>query len=193
MDSSLPTKRSYLALLRGVNVGGRNKLAMSALSERLTDLGLEDVSTVLASGNVLLRSSKPARTLGQQIESVLVEDFGLDQDPVKVLVLTAAQVKAVVAGKPDRFGDEPDTYHCDAIFLMGISASSAMTAFNPREGVDRIWPGDGVIYSQRLSAQRTKSRLSTVMSSPLYKSMTIRSWSTTIKLANRLSVLDGSG
>ena len=75
---------------------------------------------------------------------------------------------------------------------MGISASSAMTAFNPRAGVDRIWPGDGVIYSQRLSAQRTKSRLSTVMSSPLYKSMTIRSWSATVKLNNRLSALDAS-
>ena len=54
-------------------------------------------------------------------------------------------------------------------------------------------PGEGVIiYSQRLSAQRTKSRLSTVMSSPLYKSMTIRSWSTTVKLHNRLSALDAS-
>jgi uncharacterized protein (DUF1697 family) len=184
--------RSYLALLRGVNVGGKNKLAMSALSERLADLGLQDVSTVLATGNVLLRSSTPARTLGQQIESVLVEDFGLHQEPVKVLVLTAAQVHAVVENKPDHFGDEPDTYHCDAIFLIGISASSAMTAFNPREGVDRIWPGDGVIYSQRLSVQRTKSRLSTVMSSPLYKSMTIRSWSTTVKLNNRLSALQAS-
>jgi uncharacterized protein (DUF1697 family) len=184
--------RSYLALLRGVNVGGKSKLVMSALSERLTDLGLEDVSTVLATGNVLLRSSKPARTLGQQIESVLVEDFGLHQEPVKVLVLSAAQVKAVVEDKPDHFGDEPDTYHCDAIFLIGISASSAMTAFNPREGVDRIWQGEGVIYSQRLSAQRTKSRLSTVMSSPLYKSMTIRSWSTTVKLNNRLGALDAS-
>jgi uncharacterized protein (DUF1697 family) len=183
---------SYLVLLRGVNVGGKDKLAMSALSERLTDLGLQDVSTVLATGNVLLRSSKPARTLGQLIESVLVEDFGLHEDPVKVLVLTAAQVHAVVENKPDHFGDEPDTYHSDAIFLMGISASSVMTAFNPREGVDRIWSGEGVIYSQRLSAQRTKSRLSTVMSSPLYKSMTIRSWSTTVKLNDRLSALDAS-
>jgi len=68
----------------------------------------------------------------------------------------------------------------------------SITAFNPREGVDRIWQGEGVIYSQRLSAQRTKSRLSTVMSSPLYKSMTIRSWSTTVKLNNRLSALDAS-
>ena len=63
--------RSYLALLRGVNVGGKNKLAMSALSARLTDLGHQDVSTVLATGNVLLRSSTPAPALGRQLESVL--------------------------------------------------------------------------------------------------------------------------
>jgi uncharacterized protein (DUF1697 family) len=66
---------------------------------------------------------------------------------------------------------------------MGISATDAMAAFDPREGVDRVWPGDGVIYSQRLSAERTKSRLSKVASSPFYKSMTIRNWATTTKLA----------
>ena len=54
---------------------------------------------------------------------------------------------------------------------MGISAADAMPAFNPREGVDRVWPGDGVVYSQRLTAQRTRSRLSTVVSSPLHKSV----------------------
>ena len=181
---------SYLALLRGVNVGGKNKLAMSALSERLTDLGLEGVSTVLASGNVLLRSSKSARTLGQQIESVLVEDFGLHEDPVKVLVLTAAQVEAIVEDKPYRFGDEPDTYHCDAIFVMGISASSAMTAFSPREGVDQVWQGEGVIYSQRLSAQRTKSRLNKIVGTPAYQSMTIRNWNTTTRLLKLLEERD---
>lgn len=182
--------QSYLALLRGVNVGGKNTLAMSALSERLTELGMRDVATVLATGNVLLRSPESARTLGRQIESVLVEDFGLRQDPVKVLVLGADQVHAVVENRPEHFGDEPGTYHSDAIFLMGISAADAMPAFDPREGVDRVWPGDGVIYSQRVTAQRTKSRLSAVISSPLYKSMTIRSWSTTLKLDDRLTALD---
>ena len=66
---------------------------------------------------------------------------------------------------------------------MGISATEAMAAFDPREGVDRVWPGKGVIYSQRLSAQRTKSRLGKIAASPMYKSMTIRSWATTTKLA----------
>jgi hypothetical protein len=53
---------------------------------------------------------------------------------------------------------------------------------DPREGVDKLWQGDLAIYSHRLSAQRTKSRLSRIMSSPLYKQMTIRSWDTTARL-----------
>lgn len=66
-----------------------------------------------------------------------------------------------------------------------------MPIFNPREDVDQVWPGDGVIYSQRLSALRTKSRLSNIVASPLYGSMTIRSWSTTIKLLDMLNGLSG--
>ena len=92
--------------------------------------------------------------------------------------------------KPDGFGEQPDKYHSDAIFLMGIDASQALPVFSPREGVDKIWPGEGVIYSQRLSAQRTKSRLNRIMASPLYKSMTIRSWSTTSKLLELLKKRD---
>jgi len=65
-----------------------------------------------------------------------------------------------------------------------------MPIFKSREGVDKIWPGDGVIYSQRLSAERTKSWLSTIMASPLYKAMTIRSWNTTVKLLDIVESLD---
>ena len=67
-----------------------------------------------------------------------------------------------------------------------------MSVFDPREGVDKVWPGNGVIYLQRLSALRTKSRLSKIMASPLYKSMTVRSWSTTIKLLDILKDIDVS-
>ena len=49
---------------------------------------------------------------------------------------------------------------------MDVDASEVMPAFSPKAGVDVVWPGDGLIYSQRLSAQRTKSQLNRVMSSP---------------------------
>ena len=63
---------------------------------------------------------------------------------------------------------------------MGIDAKTAMQVFDPRPDVDEVWPGKGVIYSQRLSAQRTKSRLSKIVGTPAYKSITIRSSSTTM-------------
>jgi uncharacterized protein (DUF1697 family) len=101
---------------------------------------------------------------------------------VKVLVLSSDQLEAVVANRPKGFGDEPGTYHSDAIFLIDIDADEAITVFDPREGVDRVWPGDGVIYSQRVSALRTKSRLGKIVGTPPYRSMTIRSWQTTLAL-----------
>jgi uncharacterized protein (DUF1697 family) len=73
---------------------------------------------------------------------------------------------------------------------MGIPSDEAIKIFNPREGVDKVWQGDLVIYSQRLSAQRTRSRLSKVLSSPLYKQMTIRSWDTTARLFELMNAMD---
>jgi uncharacterized protein (DUF1697 family) len=145
-------------------------------------LGFSNVITYIISGNIVLQSRKPANEVKAQIETALPKVFKLDTEIIKVLVLGHNQLKAIVDNRPDDFGDQPDTYHNDTIFLMGIDVDEAIKVFNPREGVDKIWPGDGVIYSRRLSAERTKSRLSTMMSSPLYKSMTIRNWNTTTKL-----------
>jgi uncharacterized protein (DUF1697 family) len=105
---------------------------------------------------------------------------------VAVLVLSHDQLRAVVERKPEGFGEQPDTYHSDAIFLIGIGAAKAMEAFDPRPGVDTVWPGKGVIYSQRLSAERTKSRLNKIMGRPAYRSMTIRNWNTTVALLERM-------
>ena len=105
-------------------------------------------------------------------------------------MLTRKQLQAIIEHKPNGFGEHPETYHSDAIFLMGIDAAEALPVFNPRKGVDTIWPGDGVIYSQRLSAQRTKSRLGTIVGTPAYQSMTIRNWNTTTKLLKLLEEMD---
>ena len=97
-------------------------------------------------------------------------------------MLTREQLRAVIDNKPQGFGEQPEKYHSDAIFLIGVDSAQVMPIFKPREGVDIVWPGDGVIYSQRLSAQRTKSRLNRIMAAPEYKRMTIRNWNTTTKL-----------
>ena len=105
-------------------------------------------------------------------------------------MLTPYQLRAVITNKPKGFGEHPGKYHSDAVFLIGIDSAHAMSVFSPREGVDRVWPGNGVIYSQRLSSLRTKSRLNRVLSTPEYKSMTIRSWNTTTNLLELMKRLE---
>lgn len=178
---------TYVILMRGINVGGKNKVTMAELKKCLEELEFANVSTYIASGNVILESDKPADEIQTRIEAILPERFKLDSDLIRVLALTHKQFQAVVDNKPKGFGEQPEKYHSDAIFLIGVDASEAMAVFDPREGVDKVWQGKGVIYSQRLSAQRTKSRLNKIMASPLYKSMTIRSWSTTTKLLELLN------
>jgi uncharacterized protein (DUF1697 family) len=177
---------TYVVLVRGINVGGQNKVSMAALKKRLEELGFTAVSTYLASGNIILSSGQSAGAIQAKIEKALPASFKLDSELIKVLVLTRARFKAMVGARPKGFGDQPKTYHSDAIFLMGIKAAEAMKVFDPREGVDAVWPGKGVIYHQRLSAKRTRSRLSKVVGTPAYKSMTIRSWATTSRLLDLL-------
>lgn len=175
-------RQKYLVLIRGINVGGKNKVPMADLKRCLENLGFSSVSTYIASGNAILTSAKTAVDVQAQIEAALPRSFDLESGLVKVLALTRDQLQAVIDLRPKGFGDQPEKYHSDAIFLMGIAAAEAMPAFNPREGVDMVWPGDGVIYSQRVSALRTKSRLSSIVGTSAYKSMTIRSWGTATKL-----------
>lgn len=177
---------TYLILIRGINVGGKNKLPMRGLREHLEKLGFINVSTYINTGNVILDSDESANQVRQTIEESLPKSFKLDSEILKVRVLTHKELADIVADKPRGFGEQPDRYHSDAIFLMDLDIDETMAIFSPREGVDKVWPGTDVVYSQRLSAERTKSRLSKIMASPAYKSMTIRSWQTTVKLLELL-------
>jgi len=182
--------KTYVVLLRGINVGGKNKISMAALKLFLEEQGFTEVITYIQSGNVILQSTLDARKLTQKIEKGLPSAFKLDSPLIKVLALTTEQLQRIVNNRPKGFGEQPTRYHSDAIFLIGIDSAHAISVFDPREGVDNVWPGPGVIYSQRLSANRTKSRLNKIMGTPLYQSMTIRSWKTTTKLGAMLEEID---
>lgn len=172
----------FLILLRGINVGGKNKMPMATLQLFLEDLGCQHVRPYIQSGNVVVESTSSSKKLTQEIEAGLPKKFQLDSAVIKVLIVTPEQLSEVVENKPPHFGDNPDTYHSDVIFLIGIDASKVKDYFQPKEGVDSVWFGTNVVYSQRLSSKRTQSRLSRIVGTPVYASMTIRNWNTTLKL-----------
>jgi uncharacterized protein (DUF1697 family) len=177
----------YVALLRGINVGGKNKVAMADLRDAFADAGFKGVSTYIASGNVLFRTERPAMTLEDEIEVVLRERFGI---PLVVVVRAHRQLRAVVNQAPTDFLALAGTHHRDAVFLKSpLTPAKAMGVVQLREGVDQAWPGTGVVYFARLSAERQRSLMSKIMGPPEYQLMTIRSWSTTTKL---LALRDGT-
>ncbi|MCW2956615.1 MAG: hypothetical protein JWO69_1484, partial [Thermoleophilia bacterium] len=96
----------YVILLRGINVGGKNKVPMAQLRECLERLGLTQVRTLIASGNVVASSPKGAKALQGLIEAELPREFRLDTDLLRVLVLTEAKLRAVVANRPPGFGEQ---------------------------------------------------------------------------------------
>lgn len=175
----------YVALLRGINVGGKNKVAMADLRAAFEDAGHEAVSTYIQSGNVLFESDRPAGELERAIEAVLEERYGV---PLVVVVRSHRQLRAVVEKAPDGFGQQPDRFHSDVLFLRSpLTPAKAMGVVKLREEVDEAWAGTGVLYFARLSERRTQSRMSSIVGTPEYQLMTIRSWSTTTRL---LALLD---
>jgi uncharacterized protein (DUF1697 family) len=173
----------YVALLRGINVGGRNPVPMADLRAAFEGAGHTAVRTYIQSGNVLFEAG--GRIDEDAVEAVLERRFGV---PLVVVLRTERHLRAVVDGAPDGFGQRPQEFHSDVVFLKApLSSRQAMRVVQLRDGVDQAWPGRGVVYFQRLSARRTASRMSKIVGTPEYKRMTIRSWATTTKL---LSLLD---
>jgi uncharacterized protein (DUF1697 family) len=168
----------YVALLRGVNVGGKNKVPMAQLRAAAEAMGLADVATYIASGNLLFRAPRQrADELAARLEAELSAQLGLG---LKVVLLTEGQLRRVVRAAPPGFGAKTD--RCDVIFLRRLTPRRAFALLEMKEGVDRGWKGPGVVYFSRLAARASSSRLSRFAALPEYSEVTVRSWSTTVKL-----------
>lgn len=172
----------YLALLRGINVGGKNKLKMAELKDHFEELGFENALTYIQSGNVIFESELPAMQITKLIEDSLPRTFKLDSQLIKAFVLTQAEFKDIAAKAPPKFGQEPEKYYSDFIFLKDVSVDEVLPNIELNPEVDSVWPGPNVLYFRRLGAKRTSSRLSKIISKPVYKNMTIRSATTVAKL-----------
>jgi len=89
--------KTYIALLRGINLGARNKVAMADLRALFDVLGAEDVATYVQSGNVVFKSSDGAEKLTNAIERRIRRDLDLS---IAVIVLTRPQLAKVLVGNP---------------------------------------------------------------------------------------------
>lgn len=179
----------YVALLRGINVGGKNLIKMTALKACLEADGFRDVATYIQSGNVLFTADRSeAANLSGRLAKVLAARFAYR---ATVAVRSQKQLAEIVNSAPEGFGASPARYRYDVIFLLEpLTASAALKGVPQKEGVDEAHAGKGVLYFSRLIAKATQSRLSRVASLPIYQSMTIRNWNTTTKLLALMDARD---
>ena len=173
---------TYVALLRGINVGGKNLIRMPALKACFEENGFEDVATYIQSGNVLFSTSGRAPELTDRIEAMLAQAF--DYVPI-VVARSRRQMRAIVDGAPKGFGSKPADYRYDVVFLKEpLTAAKAIKEVPTNPAVDTSVAGTGVLYFSRLTAKATASRLGKIVGSPIYSRITIRNWNTTTKLTS---------
>lgn len=178
----------YVALLRGINVGGKNLIGMTELKACFERHGFRSVTTYIQSGNVLFESNGVSdATLVREIEDMLAATF---KYRASVLLRSRKQLHEVVARAPDGFGAQVQRYRYDVAFLKPpLTAAAAIKVVPTRQGVDEAHGGPGVLYFSRLVSRASQSRLSRIASLPIYQSLSIRNWNTTTKL---LQLMEGA-
>ena len=159
----------YVALLRGINVGGIN-IKMVDLARVFTELGFERVKTVLASGNVLFDStSADVPALKKAIETALNREFGYE---AWVFVLDTAALQAIVDGYP--FDPDREGWHAYAMIASepSVLAELAESAAGLDPAVEQVAPGDGVLYWEVEKGMTVKSAFGKNTGKPKFKAYT---------------------
>jgi uncharacterized protein (DUF1697 family) len=166
----------YVALLRGVNVGGVN-VRMADLAEVVRGLGYDDVTTVLASGNVLLSTADVATTVKTKLEAALRERFGYE---AWVHVLTQAKIRAIVTAYPfERTADR----HAYVVFVVKPEVRAQLLAVEIDPAVDEVASGDGVLYWSTPKGSTLDSAMGKAQAAGKYKQwLTTRNLNTLEKL-----------
>lgn len=170
----------YVALLRGINVGGKNKVEMKQLKAAFEETGMTSVRTYINSGNVIFSSTIRARArLTNVLEKAISERFGFNVD---VLVRDIKSMRAVVKAMPSHWTNDK-AMKCDVMFLWhDVDRPSILrqAQFKPEIEDARYVRGAVIWRSDRENV--TRSGYMKLVGTPLYKRMTIRNCNTTRKL-----------
>lgn len=174
----------YVVLLRGVNVGGTSKVAMADLRSHLSK-SFGHVRTYIASGNVVLTSDAATAEVAERVNGIVRANFEVTR-LVTTVALPGDVYREVISQAPQGFGSEPDLYRYDVAFYVGASRDEVEPHISVHPDVDTVIFGECAFYYRRLSAMASKSRMPKLVSTPIYRNLTIRNWRTATTLAGML-------
>jgi len=172
---------TYVALLRGINVGGKSKVEMSRLKTTFESLGHNAVKTFINSGNVIFTSdSTNTKKIVDQIERGIEKDFNLK---IKVILRDLLTMKKTTEALPESWMNDA-TMKCDVMFLWEDIDTPDIMKQLPEIHSEfeeiKYTPGAVLWRSDRHFAR--KSKMYTIISTELYKKMTIRNCNSVRKI-----------
>lgn len=173
---------TYVALLRAVNVAGRNQVAMSDLRGMLTDLGFDDVKSLLQSGNLIFKTGAGAgAAIEARLEAETTKRLGVK---TAYIVRTAKEMDAVIANNPFPAEAERDPGHLVVVFLKDAPTASAVEALRAAIKGPELVQAKGkhayIVYPDGIGRSRLTSAL---IDARLGSQGTGRNWNTIVKLA----------
>lgn len=175
----------YVALLRGINVGGKNPIKMASLRACLEASGLKNVQTYINSGNVIFESRLGIEKLTERIEQAIKKTTNL---VIPCVVISKDMLERIIVNSPTDWLDR-DGWKYNYIFLKPpYDMDEVLEGIGKlKPDIEYITPGEGVLYqcmSMQLYGRTTTGKLA---SKPIYQQMTIRSHNTLTKLIEKLA------
>jgi uncharacterized protein (DUF1697 family) len=177
----------HVALLRGINVGGKNIIPMAALSRCFVDMKYSSVKTFIASGNVIFEAPKQdLRKLEEKIEKVLQLEFNYD---ARVVVKSKAEYDAIVKSARTTWKKPTSAYRYYVVFLRhAINNRRILDQLPVRAGVETLAYAPGALLWATKAGMGTKSTVARkLLVKALYQEVTIRNLNTTLKLGALIS------
>ncbi len=171
----------YVALLRGINVGGNSIIKMVDLKECFEKCGFKNVSTFIQSGNVIFESEMTnVQEITKKLEENLLKTFDI---PIRVIVLSSTQLQKVLSGVPDEWNK--DDLRCYIAFVKSpVTSKDVLKEVQLNKDVDFIKTGQGVLYMSTKLSGLTQSGFSKLSRKKIYQDITIRNYTTTQKIFN---------
>jgi uncharacterized protein (DUF1697 family) len=173
----------YLALLRGINVGGKNKVNMQALKAVFEQAGFKHVVTYISSGNVLFSADAEPQAVRIKCEALLAEHFQVN-NPVGVL--RADAWAEAVENAPTWWGAAPDAAHNAMYVLPPLTAEEAIAQVGQANAqYEQIAHCNNIIFWSAMRKGYSRTQWSKMMEyKSVYQAITIRNYHTALALAN---------
>lgn len=171
----------WVALVRAINLGKRNRVPMAELRKVFEEAGCASVRTYIQSGNVLFEHKKPGRTA---LERAVAEAFGID---TTIVLRSAEQIQALASARP--FGDE--TLEAYVMFLADKIPRAGLKELSQLDAADDLLEPVGADLAVRYPSGFHRARLTVArVESILGVPATLRNWRTVARLAELAAAVD---